>query len=102
MYKIYVYYDVHYYLKDNYTLFRREKVLPLLWPAKFIIMLLEMSIGVFFVVIPVYSIFSSPETGLKVSFIATLREPGYPPSCSVEDVENITASSEIVVSQLIL
>ena len=91
------------YLEDIFMLFsKHKKELPLLWPAKFIMILLVMSIGVFFVVIPVYSIFSSPETGLKVSFMATLREPGYPPSCSVEDVENITALSEIVVSQLIL
>ena len=52
------------------------EIIPDLCPARFRRMLFEMSIGVFLVLIPEYSIFNSPEIGLKESLAAMFNVPG--------------------------
>ena len=63
-------------------------------------MLFEISIGVFVVLIPEYSILNSPDIGLRDSFAAIDSDPGYPSSPSFEIIENTIELLDTVVSQL--
>ena len=63
-------------------------------------MLFEISMGVFFVLIPEYSILNSPDIGLRDSFAAIDSEPGYPLWPSFEIIENTIELLDTDVSQL--